>query len=1535
MDGSDEDSENKLLQNALLFTAIRKNNSPEEKIKKIATWLNKGAGINIVDANNLNNTPLHVAVSKGDIEVVKFLLATGASVTCKNSKDQTPLDIAQLTKTSEGKAIVDILSSYVAEKQIQPQKQVTDLMDKMNLQENSKQDAQPSTSKNCQQEDKKANENAQLYYRKRSGTSGLGGQLYETKLLSLILLRTLYDSEIPEFLLGANLAALPKALDDIYLMYKTKDSDKSRYLFLQVQHREDPNKDKVTVDAVLKISGDFSLFRYYLGYTSLSKYLPMESECDIVLFTSANENFAKKKVVNQTGHARFLTTNENGKVFQFDYDQQDIEAFLKVLTVIQAVALMHALCDFILKDNYDHKSMMNDNLIKTYHVFLAQNVIHIEDIHFDINNSYCVGKFRQTFLTSNDDIYFYMRRSLFKDIQQVNNSRKRSNNATIDITTTTFILPIDFGNSNLTVNNTVSENLNRINDICCVLQKLLEKVASENLDYRIVNIYNSTIGSDNILQPEGINGLKALVGNLLIFDEDSKLLKFDITVENLSPVNIEILHRLQNKFGDLSGYRFDINIEDFPKLTLAYNKHTIQTLKEFLDRLTFYTNQPKEDEVENILKKEIDKLFSTKHSPNESLFRIKCDTIYLKVHDQVQKWWKQTQQAPYLTKSCKFFEDAGKDILDIPMLTFLNAVYLENIKNVQALFKQEAVDSLKLTEFFRSGKRILHIISEGTDFSSFKVIQYYENTSFRQNHLMIDLDFVMLKNYFEVFQSELKTSNIWLLTIVSQECEDVNKFINQISIISKQFRGVLIIISPKTFTVNMNGVLAEDIFHVQDIGHTCRDLDTVYRDLVFANRKFVFQGEEVKVKEIIDDESQYFIKTNVLRQMIRNDRIEIGQALTNPSYKTIAQFYINQSLCRNIKFNQKNVDVAGLIVELNPKKSTVTHETTDVIAVTETEEDFKNLCSKYETCNIHWFKCEDKCLVWKRTKGSLNKLVQCVNREFDNNKRIKPIVLSSINEKVVIISAEPGMGKSTFLTHLAIQTKRMYPKRWISKINLLEHIGQFCIWKERKTKIDMEEIIKFLFRVIVNKDKDGRMNKAKNDWENIIAEIRIDDENKISISNSEDTNDLPELDILEINLFQHLYNNNLVVLLFDGFDEISPDYTKEVLQMLCTLKSSKVANVWVTTRSYNVLEQLEVALGTFSFTLQALTKDEQETFLQKIWTAKLGLTDSTKIRENVLNFSKTISFALRDTARSFMSIPLHLYMVSEIFEDFFGYYCDPAIHKVSNIYMQQVMKTFNLIYLYEAFVDMKFFKIRFGEKKHFMCFKDPDIRKMVENERKTFLENHKKVGAYFLLAKPVVADLFSKDEIKEVHEFIDSVKSGEEKSGIVERMVGDDPKFVHLTFAEYFATEFLFDKFQSGTCTPALQKYVINLIFLTDKGGVRRFINSKLIKDKELFDLSTNTSNMCSIFGSLVTQNFLPTNSFFLASEEYLDHIAMYILICTSSVSTDRRGYRELKYLKLFAKKCSTPCDLCARVISRTFRKHIPLLRALRIPPGW
>src|SRR5699024_9662427 len=54
-----------------------------------------------------------------------------------------------------------------------------------------------------------------------------------------------------------------------------------------------------------------------------------------------------------------------------------------------------------------------------------------------------------------------------------------------------------------------------------------------------------------------------------------------------------------------------------------------------------------------------------------------------------------------------------------------------------------------------------------------------------------------------------------------------------------------------------------------------------------------------------------------------------------------------------------------------------------------------------------------------------------------------------------------------------------------------------------------------------------------------------------------------------------------VVVLFDGFDEISPDYEKVMTQLIRALKRTKVEQIWVTTRPH-WREHLEKELRTFA-----------------------------------------------------------------------------------------------------------------------------------------------------------------------------------------------------------------------------------------------------------------------------------------------------------------------------------------------------------------
>lgn len=74
--------------------------------------------------------------------------------------------------------------------------------------------------------------------------------------------------------------------------------------------------------------------------------------------------------------------------------------------------------------------------------------------------------------------------------------------------------------------------------------------------------------------------------------------------------------------------------------------------------------------------------------------------------------------------------------------------------------------------------------------------------------------------------------------------------------------------------------------------------------------------------------------------------------------------------------------------------------------------------------------------------------------------------------------------------------------------------------------------------------------------------------------------------------------------------------------------------------------------------------------------------------------------------------------------------------------------------------------------------------------------DHRILALYAIFNEDEVRKLVSQKEIKKVFRLIDEIKQRYEKTGIIERVVGNKPRFVHRTFAEYFVSSYFWDKFK-------------------------------------------------------------------------------------------------------------------------------------------
>jgi len=211
--------------------------------------------------------------------------------------------------------------------------------------------------------------------------------------------------------------------------------------------------------------------------------------------------------------------------------------------------------------------------------------------------------------------------------------------------------------------------------------------------------------------------------------------------------------------------------------------------------------------------------------------------------------------------------------------------------------------------------------------------------------------------------------------------------------------------------------------------------------------------------------------------------------------------------------------------------------------------------------------------------------------------------------KQLVLSAGPGMGKTTFLNHLLKRLPGILPGYWILKINLLDHCDFLSELNERK----------------------GKLNNAE----------KINDAIKF-IQRGED---LTSKSQFQRSIFDFLKKVKKLVILIDAFDEICPKYRKTTLRLMSTIKKLQL-NFLMSTRP----QELELIQGQLRihdhFELQGIEFHKLPEFFLSYFKIKMSFTE-TRAKEKaeqlqqILNDSKIMA--------NFWCIPLQATMVAELF----------------------------------------------------------------------------------------------------------------------------------------------------------------------------------------------------------------------------------------------------------------------------------------------
>jgi hypothetical protein len=368
------------------------------------------------------------------------------------------------------------------------------------------------------------------------------------------------------------------------------------------------------------------------------------------------------------------------------------------------------------------------------------------------------------------------------------------------------------------------------------------------------------------------------------------------------------------------------------------------------------------------------------------------------------------------------------------------------------------------------------------------------------------------------------------------------------------------------------------------------------------------------------------------------------------------------------------------------------------------------------------------------------------------------------------------MGKTTVLTHLSKQMKQKFPTYWVVKIDLNDHTD--VLEAQMKQKIETNEFLP------------EKLLKFHHPFEKQLFK----------------------------QCCQGLEEASKVIMMFDGFDEISPKYKETVLDLLQGLNPLKqpwIEQLWVTTRPH-LREELEDNLQQLCYTLEPFSEDNQIGFLTKFWHQRLKLEEGNQqqLETYARALIEKLAQSISDKENEFTGIPLQTRMLAEAFEKEVETYC--LLQKSE----PDLPKQLCLVDLYRKIIKDKIniFKSKgeIAEEQHtdiIMC----DI---------SITKNHQKLALEVLLPE-------MKDTVLKIEESDVLAPEAISRIGIVQ-YIDDKPHFIHHTFAEYYVADFVVTQLTKETCFLLEVLYILFKILLgADYGVIRFFLDGLLVNPEK------------------------------------------------------------------------------------------------------
>nr|CAD7265239.1 unnamed protein product [Timema shepardi] len=481
-------------------------------------------------------------------------------------------------------------------------------------------------------------------------------------------------------------------------------------------------------------------------------------------------------------------------------------------------------------------------------------------------------------------------------------------------------------------------------------------------------------------------------------------------------------------------------------------------------------------------------------------------------------------------------------------------------------------------------------------------------------------------------------------------------------------------------------VCSKDDTLPKTFGKDCVFLDEIHfsqltvgsQDRVLG-KKVTFQGHDVSIKSVIGTNSPDNNITEKQLQMCVSPNVVLlkfeGKCLVNIQLKRKVNNKDNfgeqdgltsNKVSDNLHHARKDAPDEGKIVILDRDKE---------------REQFQYLCTQFSKDHkVHWLHLDRDSLRWKKSSNDLSTIKKYIDNE---SLEIQVEIVNSLEDNLVLVIAEPGMGKSSLLKHVAAETKLTDPSKFVLYINLNDDDKTDFLDEIELSDIDASTTKEFIF---------GSSKYEEDDSKGQILEYFFGD-----------------------------FHDTIV--LMDSFDEISPDYSDKVCALIGEIRKSGVETLWVTSRP-SMNNYLEDELSVLSYKMKPFSKDDQREFLKTYWTLLVPNIEQDCLEVFIEELLNRCTQSLNDARNNLCGIPLQTKMLADSFKPNLIDYNDTKSFNIpQKIDLHKLFDTFIMIKC-DDYCD----KLKLVDSK-------VAVKRIKKRMYKEFVSNHKACAALYLFHK--------------------------------------------------------------------------------------------------------------------------------------------------------------------------------------------------------